>query len=261
MSAVSHMAAGSDRIVYVEDNADTIWRVWFPRGSGVQFEDAGGKGKVWKQVRAEAGSFGVVDRDFDDDEAVRASRGADSRVWVLDRYCVESYLLEPVAIAQVAELFPPVARSEPDWTNAVHIESTLLEWGRNLRFYAAANHLIDDWNRHIQLLRYFRPSHSDRLFDREFILGELYAWARGLPVEADVERELDERAAVIGNARRTIAGAHRWIDGKAILGSLLHPDAFHAIRLSSDDLKRYLAEAAKTNLPADLQTLAQRWQN
>jgi len=172
---------------------------------------------------------------------------------------MENYLLEPQAIADTVARMPAVARSEPEWTDPTHVEQALLDWAHQLRFYAAANYLIDTWNRHIRLLSFFRPGQRDHLFDRDFILEKLGGWARGLPAAQEIKTTLDERAARIDEACQTMDGLHRWIGGKTLLSSLIHPQVFHALRLSAGDLRRYLAEAVRDNLPHDLQVIAGRW--
>lgn len=263
MTAPDDVLAGASPVVYVEDNADTIWRVWFPPEKGVRFVDVGGKAAVRRRVEDDTQkdilSFGVVDRDFDDDETVQRSLTPDSRVCLISRYAVENYLLEPCAIADTVARMPAVARSEPEWTNPTHVEQALLDWAHQLRFYAAANYLIDGWNRHIRLLRFLRPGQPDYLFDRDFILERLRGWVRELPAVQEIERALDEQSAHIDRACRTLDGVHRWIDGKTLLSSLVHPRVFHVLRLSAGDMRRYLAEAVRDNLPPDLQAIAGRW--
>lgn len=257
------LLAGASLKVYVEDNADTIWSVWFPPDRDVQFENVGSKtqirNKVQDDVRKGILSFGVVDRDFDDDETVEQSLAQEGRVCILRRYAVENYLLEPQAIADTVARLPAVSRSEPEWTDPPYVEQILLTWAYQLRFYAAANYLIDGWNRHILLLRFFRPGQPDHLFDRDSILEQLRAWTRGLPAVQQIESMLDEQAERIGQACQTLDGVRRWIDGKTLLFSLLHPRVFHVLPLSAGDLRRYLAEAVRENLPPDLQALASRW--
>jgi hypothetical protein len=248
--------AGADLLVYVEDNADTVWRIWFPPEKGVRFVNVGDKAAVKRKGNL---SFGVVDRDFDDDEAVQESLAPGSRVCSISRYAVENYLLEPRAIADVVAGLPAVAQSEPQWTDPTYIERAMLDWAYQLRFYAAANYLIDGWNLHIRLLRFFRPGQPDHLFDRDYILQQLRDWVYGLPAAQDVERLVDEQAKRIEQACRTLQGVHRWIDGKAILSSLLHPRVFHAVSLSANDLRRYLAQATHDDLPHDLLAIADRW--
>jgi len=263
VTASDDMLAGASTVVYVEDNADTIWRVWFPLEKGVRFVDVGGKAAVKRKVCDDTQkgilSFGVVDRDFDSDEAVQRSLAPDSRVCVIGRYAVENYLLEPQAIADTVARLPAVARSEPEWTDPTHVEQALLAWTHQLRFYAAANYLIDGWNRHIRLLSFFRPGEPDRLFNRAFILEKLRSWARGLPAAREIERALDEQAVRIAGACQTLDGVHRWIDGKTLLSSLIHPQVFHVLRLSAGDLRHYLAEAVRNDLPPDLHAIAGRW--
>jgi hypothetical protein len=93
-----------------------------------------------------------------------------------------------------------------------------------------------------------------------FILGQLRDWARGLPAHQDVEHLLDEQAARIDEACRAFEGMHRWVDGKTVLSSLLHPQVFHAFPLSAGDLRRYLAEAVRDSLPVDIHEIARQWQ-
>ncbi len=263
MTVPEDMLAGASPVVYVEDNAYTIWRVWFPPKKNVRFVNVGGKAAVKRRVQDDIQksilSFGVVDRDFDDDETVQDSLSPDSHVYVIARYAVENYLLEPRAIADTVIRLPAVARSEPEWKDPTHVERTLLDWAHRLRFYAAANYLIDTWNRHIRLLSFFRPGQRDHLFDRGFILDQLCNWAYGLPAVQEIETALDERAAHIDEACQTMDGLHRWIDGKTLLSSLIHPQVFHVLRLSAGDLRRYLAEAMRDDLPSDLKAIADRW--
>ena len=263
MITPDNMLAGVGLAVYVEDNADSVWRVWFPPEKGYRFIDVGSKVEVRRRVQDDLRkgilSFGVVDRDFDDDQTVENSLAPDSHVHVISRYAVENYLLEPHAIARTAAQLPAVARSEPQWREPTRVEQFLLHWARDLRFYAAGNCLIDGWNRHIRLLRFFRPGQLDHLFDRDYIVQQLLEWTRSLPVMQDIEHSLDAQAARIEQACQTLQGVHRWIDGKTLLSSFLHPRVFHAVPMSAGDLRRYLAKATCDNLPSDLLTVANRW--
>ncbi len=51
MTIPDDVLAGASLVVYVEDNADTIWRVWFPPENDVRFVNVGGKAAVKRRVR------------------------------------------------------------------------------------------------------------------------------------------------------------------------------------------------------------------
>ena len=122
--------------IYVEgdDDANVLSR-WFPRS---HFIKAGGKDKVKSKVEQDDESDGLLDRDFADDDQAAASRETDSRLIIMQRYCIENYLLEPAIIATAVRQLQDLADLQ-DWLDEAYTRQRFEAWAGELALYAAAN--------------------------------------------------------------------------------------------------------------------------
>lgn len=242
--------------ISVEGDRDReILARWFPH---LQFVAAGGKNNVHKRVAQSPRSWGVLDRDFADATAVNTSRLPASRVIILQRYCIENYLLEPGLIATVANLLLKDFPKLQLWTDEAYITQHLLRWGEELAIYAAANRLVAQWRTVIDddFVRYFGPLPP---LPRERVLNALSMRLAKLPKPAELEILLDASYAEVLSDLSTLEGVHRWINGKVLLEEFLYQRVFNLHNFSQTRLRDALIEAGTHSIPAELIVLAQQW--
>lgn len=242
--------------IFVEGDSDQkILASWFPY---LQFVAAGGKNNVRKRVEQIVTSWGALDRDFADDTEVNRSRLPGSRLILLRRYCIENYLLEPAMIATVAGLLVDRFPSLQPWTEQSYITQQLLQWANELAIYAAANRLIALWKVIIDddFVRYFGPLPP---WPREQVLTLLSIRLAKLPSATELETLLDATYAEVSQDLSTLAGVHRWINGKVLLEEFLYPRVFNIHNFPQTRLRDELIRAGYHATPGELTELAQRW--
>lgn len=245
--------------IFVEGKDDlAVLKRWVPN---LPFECAGGKDNVRSKIKPGSTHWGLLDRDFASNEQVRVSRQPGSHVILLQRYCIENYLLEPAIIAVVAQTFinqhPPLAQ----WTEAGMIGETLMRWGSELAIYTAANAIIDQWSSAIggDFLSYWKllPPQS-----RVAVLTELQNRLRRLqrlPSIESIEKGLETLYTQVRSEIVNWDGLHRWINGKVLLEGYLYPQVFQSIGLSQQRLRDALIEAGTQQVPDELAQLAELW--
>ena len=100
---------GGRSIVLVEGESDeTVFNDWYlERQADVTFFATSGKDDLVALLRTvtaqrpDVSAFGIRDRDFKSDAEVQASLDDPSaKVFLLRRYAIENYLLEPAAISE-----------------------------------------------------------------------------------------------------------------------------------------------------------------
>jgi hypothetical protein len=243
--------------IYVEGNDDIkILSRWFPR---LQFVKARGKDSVKSKVEGDINSFGLLDRDFATEEDVAASREPGSRLAIMQRYCIENYLLEPSIIATAIR---DLAGHPPDWLEETHIRRSLEEWASEVTLYAAANSIISEWCDRIQydqklgFLHYFGPLPP---ISRAEVVESLRRRLAALTPADQIEMLLDARHAQVSADIIEWNGLHRWINGKVLLERYFYPHVFEPGGPSQSRVRDLLIEAGRRHVPAELQELAQRW--
>jgi hypothetical protein len=248
--------------VLVEGDGDRyVLREWFSELlSEVEFYDCGGISNLnkWLEELLSLGTlkraYAITDRDFRPEAEVDDSYAEGSHLFILRRYALENYLLEPRPLWEVLTLrHPPIRTDLPD---EQAMENRLLEICRMLKSIAAANLAYFDENR-IQYqssgqtakLEYFPVGHHH---DRQIVIQQA---AKQLQCgEDDCDRRITEREEIIDRYLTSLGLAHQVIDGKRILHWVDH---YH-FKTSRDYLFRLLTErAGLRGLPDDIVKIVQ----
>jgi hypothetical protein len=155
--------------------------------------------------------YGIRDRDFRSDEEVQAALDDPSaRLFILRRYAIENYLLEPAAVCEELRLFRGSGQSLPE---PVEMATYLLEKCCQLRTAMAANWVFYDQGDGDRG-RYFPPGH-EKVGDRAFLVREA---ARRLSLsEEETEARIAEKEQLLDRALACLEDAHAYINGKHLL--------------------------------------------
>jgi hypothetical protein len=254
--------AGTRIIVLVEGNDDRyVLREWFKEFlSEVEFYDCGGISNLNKLLEEllDRGTlkraYGITDRDFQSDAEVDGSYLEGSHLFILRRYALENYLLEPKPVWEVLTLRHPAIKDDLPDEQAMEIR--LLEICRALKHIVAANWLYFNENKaqyqssgQTAKLEYFKDGH-DR--DRHIVIEQA---AKQLNCdEDDCEKRIAEREEIIERYLTDLRLAHQVIDGKRIL-HWVNNDHFITGR---DYLFRLLAKEVRLqSLPDDIVIIVQ----
>lgn len=252
--------AGTRVIVLVEGDYDRyVLREWFKEFlSEVEFYDCGGISNLNKLLEELLNrgtlkrAYGITDRDFRSDAEVDDSYLQGSHLFILRRYALENYLLEPKPVWEVLTLrHLPIKDDLPD-EQAMEIK--LLEICRALKHIVAANWLYFNENKaqyqssgQTERLEYFKEGH-DR--DRHIVIEHA---AKQLKCDKDdCEKRVAEREGIIEQYLTNLNSAHQIIDGKRIL-HWVNNDHFKTGR---EYLFRLLTKEVRShNLPDDIVTI------
>src|SRR5262245_15667957 len=193
--------AGTRIIILVEgDNDRHVLREWFSESlSEVEFYACGGISNLNKLLEELLNrgvmkrAYGIADRDFRSATEVDDSYLEGSHLFILRRYALENYLLEPEPLREVLTLRHPP--TEADLPDEQAMETRLLEICRTLKCIVAANWLYFDENKaqyqssgQTARLEYFSLGHHH---DRNIVIKQA---AKQLKCgEGDCEKRLAER--------------------------------------------------------------------
>ncbi|SRR6266498_1295401 len=217
--------AGTRIIVLVEGNDDRyVLREWFKEFlSEIEFYDCGGISNLnkWLEELLSHGTlkraYGIADRDFRSDDEVDKSYHDGSYLFILRRYAIENYLLEPKPLWEVLTVRDPdIKVSLPDEKG---MEARLLEICRALKHIVAANWLHFDENKaqyqssgQTAKLEYFTIGFPH---DRHIVIEQA---AKQLNCnEDDFEKRLAEREEIVDQHLADLTSAHQVVDGKRLL--------------------------------------------
>lgn len=249
--------AGARIIVLVEGDDDRdVLREWFSKSlSEVEFFACGGISNLNKLLEellnlgALKRAYAITDRDFRTEAEVDGSYAEGSHRFILRRYALENYLLEPQPLWEVLTMRHPAIKA--DFPDEQAMETRLLEICRMLKSVTAANLAYFGENR-IQYqssgqtarLEYFSVGHHH---DRQIVIQQA---AKQLQCgEDECERRIAEREEIINRYLTDLNLAHQVIDGKRILHWVNH-DLFVTGR---DYLFRLLTDrAVLRGLPDDV---------
>ncbi|MEO7716744.1 MAG: DUF4435 domain-containing protein [Capsulimonas sp.] len=205
---------GPRKLVLVEgaDDAEVFEELYLDRLSKIAFFPTGGDERLEALLqelltqRPDVESFGIRDRDFQSDTDVEASLTASgSRLFVLRRYCIENYLLEPLVVWYVLRVY--LSKAFP-WSSVKQAEEHLLKLCADMRTMMAANFVL-----RLQDALLFSKGHE--LLSREVLVE---AVAHRLSKDAAlVEAEIVEREAHIDERLHSLGTAYTCISGKHLL--------------------------------------------
>ncbi len=246
--------AGSRIVVLVEGEDDReVLREWFEEERvEVEFYDCGGILALTKWLNelltlgTQKRAYGITDRDFRSDEEVEASYAETSHQFILRRYALENYLLEPKPLWQVLRVrHPEIIQELPDeQAMAAH----LLERCRKLKSVMAANWVFFDASQNPQGTdpEYFSVGYET---NRDTVIQQ--AAKRLQCSEEKAEELILEKEQLLETSLSQLATAHRVIDGKRLLRRIQREQ----FKTSGGDdyLRRLLTRETQIHsLPADI---------
>ncbi len=236
---------GGRTLVFVEGETDeTVFKKWFQeRLQDVLFYPAGGVVVMQERLRQlatfrpDVQAYGIRDRDFCDDATVQAALGdATARLFLLTRYSIENYLLEPQALLVLMDDF--LGPQNPV-KNAAEVEGKLLELCHRLHALMGANWLLIEEAK-------TKLSEGDNRIEKERLIQHL-AHVLGCPIE-EAENRLDEKMALIQPKLHDLEMAHTQISGKPLLHHFYKFITASQGTLRTDHAFRFLVRHIKENL-------------
>ncbi len=143
-------ALGNRKLVFLEGKDDVeVFKTWFSEDlDNIYFHDAGGCQNVeifLNETLAQSSKkqiYGIIDRDFRTEQDVNASlNNGTKHLFILKRYALENYLLEPFAVWEELRIYPSTSFDVP---NSNTMETELLKLCEQLTTLMAANWVIYD---------------------------------------------------------------------------------------------------------------------
>jgi hypothetical protein len=203
-------------LVLVEGESDQwVFNEWYrDRLGDVMFHSPGG-GVTGVQNRLQEALaqghrkrvYGIIDRDFrSGDEVSRRLADPDEHLFVLHRYAIENYLLEPEALHEELRLYYGNDYMVPD-VATILIE--LLRLCRQLRTRMAAHWIFFETGS----IEYFPLGHD--VLERDALMS-LTAAKLGCSVEV-AELRIAEKENLLDPLLTTLATAHTCVNGKHLL--------------------------------------------
>jgi hypothetical protein len=221
---------GSREAVFVEGKTDEyVFTQWYGKElDKILFHQCGGSPKVKKWLNDLAvrniPAHGVIDRDFLTDEEISVLEQT-AGLYVLSRYAIENYLLEPNA---VFEELKTCRGMDPDFcvSDAVAMKDELLRLCRKLKTLMAANWVILESVRDETAWEEFFP--EGHKTDRKLLI-KLSA-ERLNRDEAEAERRIAEKEAKLDAYLTELETAHKVVNGKHLLFHLYDTHATAALK-------------------------------
>ena len=239
-------ALGPRKLVLLEGASDVVvFREWYrDRRDVVEFfspetpQGVSGVQTLLGRILAQSTSpnpreYGIIDRDFRADAEVEAALAdPNAHLFILRRYCIESYLLEPAAVAEEVRVLSGADANAP---NPQVMEAELLGLCRNLHTMMAANWVFFDVGRG----RYFTEGHN--LVDRQTVVACV---VRELGCSlTDAEAAVSEKEGLIEPLLLILETAYWRINGKHLLFQI--HKRFVRSGATRDQFRSLLARAVK----------------
>ena len=254
-------ALGPRKLVLLEGASDVaVFREWYrDRLDAIAFfspevpQGRSGVENLLNRILARSTSpnpreYGIIDRDFREDAEVEAAlTDPNTHLFILRRYCIENYLLEPAAVSEEVRVLSAPNTNVPD---TQVMETELLQMCRRLHTMMAANWTFVEagWGTH------FSEGHV--FVDRK-------------TVEARVARELGcsqmEAEAALADKERQIEPlllglktAYQRINGKHLLFQI--HQTFIRSGITRDQFRNLLARAVRerVGLHEDIKTIIEQ---
>ena len=252
---------GSRKLVLLEGASDVaVFREWYrDRRDVIEFFSPkipqGGTGVqallariLARSVSKKPREYGIIDRDFREDAEIDAALAdTATHLFILRRYCIENYLLEPAAVAEELRV---LTRSYPNPPDLQNIEADLLQLCRNLHTMMAANWLFSEAGQG----KHFGAGND--LLDRDTVITRVAQEFGCSPAEATLAVAEKERR--IEPLLSGVETAYQRINGKHILFHL------HRVYIKSgitrEQLHGLLARAVKerVGLSADIVEIVEK---
>jgi hypothetical protein len=240
---------GERKLVLVEGPTDVdVFKEWYrDRLSQIAFYPAEGHPNVesfLNEILAKSvtrRAYGIIDRDFRDEAEVNAALAdPGGHLFILYRYAIENYLLEPAAVLEELRQYHGTGLAVDD--EAIMAQS-LLDICRWLKPVMAANWVF--WEKDVAQGSSRVESFGEGFpaDDRPLLIRET---ARRLGCsEEEAERRVVEKEARIDAALGQLESAYARINGKHILERLFKTYQIHTTK---DHFRRLLARTVKTQL-------------
>ncbi|EDN68958.1 hypothetical protein BGP_2707 [Beggiatoa sp. PS] len=212
--------AGNRKLVFLEGKDDLeVFEEWFKEDlSDIYFHAPGGSSHVetFLQETLEKSSkgevYGIIDRDFRTEQEVNVSLSESAHLFILRRYALENYLLEPFAVWEELRIYPSKSFNVPD---SSAMEKNLLELCEQLKTLIAANWVIYDSSTEA---KYFKEGYI--MGDRANIIQQTSKRLNG--EFATTEQKIVEKEIIIQSKLDSIDNAYQMIDGKHLLHQILY---------------------------------------
>ena len=191
--------------------------------------------------------YGIIDRDFRSESEVQMHlTDPNGRLFVLSRYAIENYLLEPSVLHEELRVFYGSAIGVP---TLAAVESELLQLFQRLHTIMAANWVLLD-----AAQTYFPKGYD--LKDRPTMI-RLTAGKIGCD-EGEAEKRIAAKEAIIAPSLKILETAHAYINGKFALHRFFTSHRRKVKRsLDSDHLFGLLIRSAKIELHADIRAIVE----
>lgn len=223
--------AGNRKIVLLEGDTDCeIFEEWYEEHlDKLYFRPAGGYTGVESLLNTALSysvykrMYGIIDRDFHEDAEVAASlNNTTSHLYILTRYCIENYLLEPSALYKEAQLY----HGKNVFKNILELENAILDVCKKLKTMMAVN-----WVLKLNALERLPDGHSI-LTKNEFVTMIKQKLSCD---EAKALQLIDEKEKIIESALTSLEKAHQRVHGKI----LFHNVILLIIKIKTQPHKQY----------------------
>jgi hypothetical protein len=281
-------SAGDGIVAYIEGDSDySVLNRFLSRhrtDAPVTFMVRGGKVAVRREIRRivsrfernelyrrlEDRLFGIVDRDFAEDDIIETCYQAnfENHIYVLRRSCIENYLLEPEGILSALEATYRRERL-PTWSQSPdEIYAKLKSWGEALAPEVAGNWVMSDLFSQVAPMNDFRelpgqaPTSKDVLEKLVRHYTEQRETISNLLDEHQIREKFMSRLNMIRSSFQTPSGLHKHISGKLLLKALCQelPGS-----LGWEKMADQLIKSSHTTLPDDIslifKSMLSRWQH
>jgi len=253
-------ALGSRKLVLLEGVSDVaVFREWYgDRRDVVEFfspevpRGRTGVEDLLARILARSTSlnpreYGIIDRDFRGDAEVEAALAdPNAHLFILRRYCIENYLLEPAAVSEEVRVLSAPNANAPD---SQVIEAALLHMCRSLHTLMAANWVFSEVGRG----KHYPEGHA--LVDRGTVLARVMEDLECTYAEAEAAVSAKEQA--IEPLLSDLETAHRRVNGKHLLFQI--HKTYIGSGITRDQSRNLLArEVKRLGLHDDIKTIIER---
>lgn len=250
---------GSRKLILVEGDDDVeVFRIWYrDRLSQVEFYPAEGYSRVEAFLNeildnsSTKQAYALIDRDFRNETEVEAPlTDPEAHLFILRRYALENYLLEPIAVFEELRTYYGENFAIAD---SQAMEESLLNLCNQLKPVIAANWIFWDENitGDINSIRYFDNSFPTD--DRALLIRET---ARRLQcLEAEAEQKLVAKEAILNQILVNLNSAYTRVDGKRLQAWLFRE---YRINTTEKHFRRLLARTVRQiGLHHDIRTIVE----
>jgi hypothetical protein len=216
--------AGNRKLVFVEGKSDIeVFEEWFKEDlSEVYFYAPGGSSNVETFLQetlnksSKGEIYGIIDRDFRTEQEVEAPLSDKSaHLFILKRYALENYLLEPFAVWEELRIYPSKSFNVPD---SSAMEKDLLKLCEQLKTLIAANWVIYDSS--TKGTKYFQEGYDIEKKNRKDIIQDT---TERLKWEFTIaEQKIAEKEVIIQSKLDSIDNAYQIINGKHLLHQVMY---------------------------------------